>query len=152
MSDNWTKIVPVDPWLSIAPERLEVARVWFASQGSNHSETKVSIFDKPHFFDAGANFSNVSCPSCGAVVSLVRWSQWMDEDSERRGFHLKPKQLACCEGPALTLNDLKYDFYQGFGACAVEGRKLDIGVLSGADIDALESLIGTRISVIYQHI
>ena len=152
MSDNWITIVPLGPWLSVAPERLEAGRAWLANKGSSHSEAKVQIFDQPQFFDAGANFSNVRCPSCGAILSLEEWGNWMNEDSDGRDFHLKPKQLACCNGPAVTLNDLKYEFHQAFGACAIEGMNMDIGVLSGADIEELESLIKTPIAVVYQHI
>lgn len=152
MSDNWIMIIPSDPWLYVAPERLEAARAWLANRGSHHSETKVCIFDKPHFFDAGANFSHVRCPSCGGILSLEEWGNWMNEDSEGENFHLKPKRLRCCDGLAVTLNDLNYDFHQAFGVCAIEGMNMNIGVLSGADIEKLEALIGTRISVVYQHI
>jgi len=145
-------VIPTDPWLSVEPARLETARDWLANKGSDQSETKVHIFDKLRFFDAGANFTEVRCPSCRTNVSLEDWDDWMNEDSDGEAFRLSPKRLGCCDGVPVTLNDLKYEFHQAFGLCAVEGMNLDKGALSGADIEILENLLGTRISVVYQHI
>lgn len=86
------------------------------------------------------------------MVSMEAWGCWMDEDSVGKGFRLKPKRLDCCDGPAVTLNELKYEFHQAFGLCAVEGMNLDIGSFSYTDIKELESLIETSISIVYQHI
>ena len=76
----------------------------------------------------------------------------MDDDSEGEAFCLKPKRLGCCNGPAIALSELNYEYHQAFGLCAFDGMNMDIERLSREDIGAVERLVGTKLSAVYLHL
>ena len=52
----------------------------------------------------------------------------------------------------VTLNDLQYDWPQGFGRFALQAMNPNIGKLNAAQMAEFERILGTKLRVIYQHI
>jgi hypothetical protein len=50
------------------------------------------------------------------------------------------------------LNDLDYEWPQGFGCFALDARNPRIGRLDETHKRELEGILGTRLRVIYQHV
>ena len=75
----------------------------------------------------------------------------MDDDYEGGGFKLLPYEVPCCSAPH-TLNELIYEWPQGFARFAINAMNPDIGELQKQHVDEFEDLLGTPLRVIYRHI
>ncbi len=71
------------------------------------------------------------------------------EDDDK--FNLKEVELPCC-GHRCTLNDLRYDFDQGFSRWGVDVMNPNIETLDDATVARFESILGCKVKVVYQHI
>jgi hypothetical protein len=104
------------------------------------------------FFSAASNFESVRCPACGAHLSMDWWNDTMEGDSDGdSGFRLDSHETPCC-GKSFTLNELKYDMPQAFGMFGLELMNPNVGVLPGDTVARLESLLGSRVTIVYQHL
>ena len=74
----------------------------------------------------------------------------MDEDYED-GFKLATFATQCC-GAMVTLQELKYEWPQGFGRFAISVMNPKIGKLKDEYKREIEDILGTKLRVIYQHI
>ena len=151
MSDNWITVIPES--LDFVPSKaaLKETRAWFKRIAPKADEIEVTTSDEVRFFDCGANFERVTCPSCNAELEQDWWSERMGDDSTDSGFALQKFVLPCCRHQA-TLHELKYDWAQGFGRVAVSVMNPNIGALTTAQIAQLEQILGARVRVIYQHL
>lgn len=102
------------------------------------------------FFDCGENFERVFCPSCRSEIPAEWWKDRMDEDSDN-GFKLDAYATPCC-GKKSTLHDLVYEWPQGFGCFALDAMNPNIGLLENDHKREFETILGTKLRVIYQHI
>jgi hypothetical protein len=75
----------------------------------------------------------------------------MGEDCEDGGFQLKDYSMPCC-GHVSSLNDLQYDWPQGFARFGIDAMNPNIGKLTDEQIRDFELLLETPLRVIYQHI
>lgn len=58
----------------------------------------------------------------------------------------------CCRGAATSLHDLEYDWRAGFARFTLEARDPDVRDLTGAQVAALERLLGCRAPRIWTHL
>jgi hypothetical protein len=72
----------------------------------------------------------------------------MDEDYAN-GFRLGSYSLPCCGKPT-TLNDLVYEWPQGFGRFAIVAMNPGIEKVSDRQKAELEKTLGTPLRVIYR--
>lgn len=104
------------------------------------------------FRDCGVNLETIRCPICKVQLSIDWWkTQMPDEECWDDAFELKPITLPCGD-VADSLNDLDYDFDQGFSRFILDVMNPRIGQLDDSDISRLEEILGCRIKIIYQHV
>ena len=150
MSDDWIALIPEDPRFVPEPTRHSRARDRFAEIAPAADEIAIKVNEKVRFFDCGANFEQVLCPSCRSVVPIAWWQDRMGEDFED-GFKLAAYPTPCC-GARHTLHDLVYEWPQGFGRFALNVMNPGIGKLEKRYRREFEEILGTKLRVIYQHI
>src|SRR5688572_1638856 len=115
MSDDWITVIPEDPEFVPDPARQAAAQAWFEENAPDSEEIEIKLSDSIEFFDCGANFERVLCPSCGGEIAMQWWQQRMDEFEEAPKLVKYP--TPCC-GAMLNLHELVYYFPQGFGRFA----------------------------------
>lgn len=87
----------------------------------------------------------------GEEVEMEWWSDRLEEDVVDDGFQLKAYSLPCC-GTISTLNDLQYNWPQGFARFGLEAMNPNIGMLSDVQVRECEKILQTPLRVIYQHL
>src|SRR5438132_14003179 len=103
MSDNWIAIIPEDPRFVPDAAKQHRARDRFAEIAPEADEIEIKVSEKVEFFDCGANFERIHCPSCGSDISVGWWQDRMDEDYGE-GFKLAKYTVPCC-GVEFTLHE-----------------------------------------------
>jgi len=150
MSDNWIALIPEDPRFVPEPARQSRARDRFAEIGPDADEITVQLTDTVQFFDCGANFERVLCPSCRSEIPISWWQERMGQDYDG-GFKLAAYPTPCCAARH-TLHDLVYEWPEGFGRFALDAMNPRIGKLQQRYKKELEEILGTKLRVIYRHI
>jgi hypothetical protein len=151
MSDNWIIIIPKEP--NYIPEEIhrENARNRLIEITPNSDEVKIIITEYISFYDCGANLDRIGCPKCNADLSPNWWQEKMDTDFDKHTFKLEKYLTPCCKH-SCSLNELIYEWPQGFGRFAIEAMNPNIGLLEEKYILELEAILGTELRVIYRHI
>jgi hypothetical protein len=143
---------PKDPSFVPSPEAIAKAEAFTAKIAPNAEEISGEISDAIRFRDCGESFMGIFCPLCNAKISTEWWQEAMgDEDHWDEDFDLKPLLLPCCLR-AQTLNDLRYDWDQGFSRFILDTMNPNIGRLQPEQVADLESILGCPVKVIYQHL
>lgn len=150
MSDNWIAIIPEDPRFVPDAAKQRCARDRFAEIAPEADEIEIKVSEKIEFFDCGANFERIYCPSCRSEISVEWWQGRMDEDYGD-GFKLAKYAVPCC-GAKSTLHELDYDWPQGFGQFALDAMNPNICKLDDKYMREFEVILGTKLRVIYRHI
>lgn len=152
MSDNWITLVPEDPRYVPSRRVQLLARKRLAEIAPKADEIELKNPGTIQFFDAGANFERVLCPACQAEIPIEWWQDRMDDDFDRAaGFSLHSYKTPCC-GASLTLRNLVYQWPQSFGSFAIEAMNPNIRKLRVTHQRELEKILGTKLTVIYQHL
>jgi hypothetical protein len=150
MSNNWIVFVPTDPHFVPKVTNQQRARIRFAEIAPEADEIEVKVSEKVEFFDCGANFERIGCPSCGAEILVEWWQDRMDEDFGD-GFKLEHYATPCC-GNGATLNELVYEWPQGFGRFALRAMNPNFRKLADEHKREFEDILGTKLRIIYQHL
>ncbi|PKO16177.1 MAG: hypothetical protein CVU39_09120 [Chloroflexi bacterium HGW-Chloroflexi-10] len=151
MSDNWIILIPKEP--NYIPEEIlrENARKRLLEIAPDSDKVKIIVTEHISFFDCGANLDRISCPKCNAELPPGWWQEKMHIDFDKDTFKLDKYLTPCCKH-SCSLNELVYDWHQGFGKFAIEAMNPNIGPLKEIYILELEAILGTGLRVIYQHI
>lgn len=148
MSDHFLVVIPADPHTGL-PESAEDLRKALAKL-AGATESAVKDYGKLQFIDAGENAERIGCPACGHTFTIPEWHAWMDADWHGEdGFHLHSHASPCC-GTGMTLNDLVYEWPQGFARWFVSARNEGRGPLSADEVAQLEQVAGLRLKAIAQ--
>lgn len=150
MSDNWIVLIPEDPRHVPAKERQQRAISHFRKIAPAADEFEAISLVDVRFFDCGANFERIVCPSCHNDLPTSWWDLQM-EDEGNRNFPLDKRPMPCCAA-LHTLHELNYEWPQGFGRFAIEAMNPQIGEFSADLKTEFEEILGCRLRVIYQHI
>ena len=150
MSDNWITIIPRDPYFIPTPSAIAGAEAYLEKIILTADEMTSEISDGVRFRDCGGNFQNIHCPVCSAEISTSWWSKKMSEDWDRK-FALRPITTPCSHA-VLSLNELRYDWDQGFSCFALDIMNPDTGPLDPSQIARIEQLLGCPLKIIYRHI
>ena len=150
MSDNWIALIPEDPRFMPEAEAQDRARQRFAQIAPDAQEIEAKDCGKIEFFDCGSNFERILCPSCHSEVPDAWWQARMDEDYSD-GFQLTKYAMPCCGRPQ-TLDELVYEWQQGFARFVLEAMNPNSGELEAGHKSEIENILGTKLRVIYQHI
>ena len=151
MSDNWITLIPEDPRFRPGDKEAEVALNIFKELAPEADEIKIINTEGISFYDCGASFESVSCPSCKKELNIEKWHEFMEGDKYKSGFKLQSYQLPCCNANH-NLNELICYWNQGFSVFALEAMNPNIGELGAETIGKFESVLGSKLCVIYQHI
>jgi hypothetical protein len=151
MSDDYIHIIPAE--LGVVPddEKRQCAVSYFRNIAPKASEVSTSELERMEFIHCGANLENICCPSCGAVIELDLWHEWMDHDWSDAGFSLTQHAMPCCSAQH-TLHELAYAWPQGFARCDVCATNPGIGKLSDEQRSQFEKILGCPVRVIYEHL
>jgi hypothetical protein len=150
MSDNYIIIIPKEPNFVPSKDAQRKAVELFKKLAPRANEIKAEVSKTIRFIDCGENFIRVFCSKCNHELDLDWWQSWMGEESEG-DFPLRTKSLPCC-GAMLTLNELAYDWPQGFARFALEAMNPDIADLKQIDLQQFEKILGCPVRKILQHI
>jgi hypothetical protein len=150
MSDDWISIIPEDPKFIPDGRKRSRARDRLAEIAPHAEKIEIKLYEKVEFFNSGANFERIDCPSCRSEIPIVWWGDRMDEDYAN-GFPLARYTTPCC-GKLHTLHELVYDWPQGFGLFALDAMNPEIGILEDRHKEEIEEILGTKVRVIYQHL
>jgi hypothetical protein len=154
MSDNWIALVPRDPRYVPSVSQATRARDRFLELAPEADEIEIKVSDHIQLFDCWANLERITCPFCGADIPLEWWQERLDDDSDHsadNGFKLLAYSVPCCNARC-TLNELIYDWPQGFGRFAINAMNPNIGELQDRYVSEFEELLGTPLLVVYRHI
>jgi len=151
MSDNWIALIPTDPYFVPPESKRFLAVQRFREIAPEADKIEVKLSEKPAFFDCGANFEEILCPRCSSKVELEWWQARMDDDFTEKGFRLYEYSLPCCKYNS-TLNSLRYNWPQGFARFAVDAMNPRLGELPKELLVEFECILGTPLTVIYQHL
>jgi len=151
MSDHFLTLIPVDPEF-VPPRKAQKAAAALLSEAVPAADEVTSEVDEGiQFRDCGENFERVGCPRCGKGISMETWQEWMSSAfSADAGFRLGAHTMPCCGGKA-TLNDLTYDWAQGFSRYSLRVMNAS-RELPDAVLPQLEKVLGCRLRVICQAI
>jgi hypothetical protein len=153
MSDNWIAVIPRRLEDSVHAEALQRLADELGKLAPDAEEVEVILGDSIRLFDCGANLESIKCPHCGEELGSDWWQERMDGayDEASDSFELQPLDLPCC-GRRSTLNELVYDFDQGFSRWGVDLMNPQLGELDEEAVSRLESIAGCKLKVIYQHL
>lgn len=150
MSDNFLVLIPVHPEYVPALESQSVAANMLRCVVATNSSVSIRATPDIQFVDAGSNFERISCPLCHQIIDLDWWSAAMDEAAEVE-FARLDAVTPCCR-TNVSLNDLVYDWPQGFSRFEIRAMNPGISVLESDSLHQLEVTLGCSLRVIWCHL
>lgn len=135
VADTWIRVIPIDPAFIPETDAAEQARSLLDSLAlSNLGGQAARIIDagKILFVDAGEYFQSVGCPWCGSLIEIDWWQERMST-AFNDGFMNLAIRTPCCDVTS-SLNDLMYDWPQGFAQWRLEVMNPATADLSPADV------------------
>lgn len=149
MSDNFMIVLPVDP-LAIPPkERTEAALKLLSELRPDAQEFELHASETPRFFHCGGNFDAVYCPFCQTDVQEW-WSEAMTAWGNGKDLRVLSVTTPCC-GRATSLNELDYDWPQGFACVAFELMNPS-SELEPGELQQVEAALGLPVRIVWMHI
>ena len=150
MSDNWLQFIPVDPTF-VPPESVRTAAIRLLETWLPEAdEITGDVAEEIQLVDAGANLQSIHCPACRAPVDIDWWTEATDSASER-GFADRMVAMPCCGG-LVDLNELDYDWPQGFARFSLSAMNPNVQSLSPDQESRLAEVLGTPLRRIWTHI
>ena len=149
MSDNWLRVIATDPTFLPSASRERAALAALSHLAPDAQELSVVFSDEVAFIDAGGNFDSVGCPGCGARLDTEWWSSQMSHAAASR-FDQLDCVVPCCLA-AVSLNDLDYDWPQGFARWRAEAMNPSRGHLEDFEVASLEAALGVPVRIIWTH-
>ena len=120
MSDVFLRLIPPSP-ATVPPEAARRDALTAAERllpGAD--EIRELVHEQVEFVDAGGNCEKIHCPSCRLEIEQPWWLERMDRAHEGR-FQDLGVRPPCC-GAETSLNELRYDWAQGFARYVLEIR------------------------------
>jgi len=140
VSDSWLTFIPADPGPFPSASRQTAAVRVLRSTLPNADEIDALLTEEIRFIDGGGNFEKVEGPSCSALIPDRWWSGAMD-NADKKAFKDPNVKTPCCRKET-SLNDLKYDWAQGFSRFSIKILNPNVPDLAAIDHAELEGLPG----------
>jgi hypothetical protein len=148
MSDIVVKLIPPDPQRVPGDPERALALALLRQRLPQADAIGETVTADVRFVDAGENFHEIFCPACGRHVELDEWQEAMSKGQSTM-FEELVTELSCCKA-RVSLNDLRYDWPQGFARWRVELRNPG---MSREEFDVvaaeLERLLGFKPRVVW---
>lgn len=151
MSEYYYKLIPTIPDYVPDAAAREQARERFASFVIDAQQVHAQVSKHIEFISAMGNFDAVSCPTCGTMLNAEWWTRAMDAAYGESGVVDLRVTVPCC-GTATSLNDLHYDFPQGFACFVLSAFEPNISDLEDWQMRELEGLLGCTLRKIWVHV
>ena len=149
MSDNFIRFISTDPHhvpdIDAREHMVRVVRQAFPKADS----VEELVHDEVSFVDAGANFEAAFCPACDAELDGDWWASEMEAAFDAEAVVLDII-LPCC-GDASSLNDLRYEWAQGFARYVIEVTNPGAGDVPESLMSALSQHLGGAVRAIWAH-
>lgn len=151
VSDNWLRLIPTDPTFvptALAAHRGRDLLAQFAP--ANESGEPAHIVDAGEivFIDAGTNFERITCPWCESEIDLEWWQDCLTVAASS-GFQDLNTRTRCCD-VTTSLNDLRYDWPQGFARWWLEVMN-PAAWLSEQQLQAVGEAVGHPVRAVLAH-
>ena len=150
VSEDYLQLLPTDPAFIPSAEAASAALQALESIAPESDEVEVMEEPGVAFVDAGENFSAVRCPACGAELEIIPW--WQGEMD--RAFATRFQDLSvvppCCRTP-MTLNDLDYDWPQGFARWWLRARNPNRYKLQAGELAEIASAVEHPLREVWTH-
>jgi hypothetical protein len=150
VSDSYIILIPQDPKFVPPTQAQRAAAALFKKLAPKSDEINATVSKGIRFHDCGENFQRVLCPSCGSELEMEWWQDSMTSEAEQN-FPLRSRLLPCCSA-TYNLNELTYDWPQGFACFSLEAMNPDIADLTASDLKQFEQILGSPLRKILQHI
>lgn len=150
MSDHWTILIPEEPEFLPSEQAQHRAVALFQKIAPMADKVTTEVSAGVRFIDCGSNFERILCPDCGAEIALDWWQAQMDSGNGE-SLDLQPVQLPCC-GTRKNLNQLDYEWPQGFARFSLEAMNANIGDLPEQKKAEFEKILGCRLRKILRHL
>jgi hypothetical protein len=150
MSDNWIVVIPESADFVPSEEAQRKAIDLLKRLAPKSEEVTAEATPKIRFFDCGENLTHVICPTCGKDLDIYWWQDRMEEEA-KAGYPLHLIDMPCCHAKH-RVDELQYDWPQGFARFSVEAMNPDIADLSENEMNEFELLLGCKVRKILQHI
>jgi hypothetical protein len=118
MSDNWLFFVPADPGWRPRQDDAELALGFLRNVLLSADEFAAHYYEKPTLVHPFANWSGVSCPSCGADAEEA-WYEGLEKLDSMCALDELNIVVGCC-GVRTSLNDFAFGWPTAFGRFALE--------------------------------
>jgi hypothetical protein len=148
MSDRILRLIPTDPNRVPDSGAQDQARQLLTSFLPQAAEISITAAEEVRFIDAGSNFKRVACCTSGTDLAIAWWQQAMDIAYQTR-FEDLSAVVPCCRA-VCSLNDLIYEWDQGFARLVLEARNpgTDLG---DDEIRAIERALDCTLRTIWAH-
>jgi hypothetical protein len=147
MSSSFLRLISTDP--SFVPDTISLASAkTFLSRRYTNDQVEFIFSENIEFIDQGQNFESVSCNLCGHMLDIEDWQKAMDDAYESKFVNLM-FTTPCCKKNT-SLNDLTYERPAGF-AKHVISISSPRQVLTKDDLDTLQSVLKTKLRIIWSH-
>lgn len=149
MSDNWLRVIPTSPIFVPTASGAQQARTLldrFTSVDDGGLPATVLDKGKIVFIDAGSNVNQIQCPWCDGELELIWWQDRMAYASST-SFRDLLVRTPCCD-VTTSLNDLRYDWPQGFARWWLELMNPSTESLSGDQLAMISEALGHPARVI----
>src|SRR4051812_44974053 len=150
MSDNWIIVIPETADYVPSEDAQWKAVALFKRLAPIADDVKAEASAGIRFIDCGANLERVLCPDCSAEIEVDWWQDRMDDEAEA-GYPLRQIELPCCRAKR-SLNELKYEWPQGFARFSVEAMNPGICDLTEDHLKEFETVLGCRVRKVLQHL
>lgn len=122
MSDTILRLYAADPDFRADSSTAARARRAAETMFPDADEIDVDVYEHLTLIDCGENLERITCPQCGAPISVEWWSDRMDELAAggwEQGDVDAPTRSPCCGG-AVTVRSLNYEWPMGFARFSVD--------------------------------
>lgn len=152
MSDTWLIVFPTDPgWLPDTRQERRAAEV-IARLVPAARQPELTRTAGIELIDAGTNFETIRCPRCRLELDMSWWDEQMNRQCSRdNGFDLPPIVTPCC-GASTGLNDLTYEWPQGFARWTASVLYPDRGWLTDGELGEIGQALGHPVRHIFRHL
>ncbi|MBV8861668.1 MAG: hypothetical protein JO082_10765 [Mycobacterium sp.] len=153
MGDHWLILIPRDPeWVPDADHADKAEHAVDRVTPTREGAIDARAFGHVEFVHCGENFETIRCPSCGALLDFGWWGERMAAaDRGTAGFGSLDVTTPCC-GANSTLNDLDYNFPQGFASWSVRVHYANRPWLTAAEREQVEVALGHAVREIRLHL
>ena len=150
MSENILRIIPTEPGFRPSDDAARALIDRVRQIAPDARDVEIVDSSDVTFVDAGANFETVSCSVCGVSLDLDWWSEQMSVAWDTR-FEELDVVTPCCNSTR-TLNELDYQWPQGFARWFVTVHDPNRGPIDQSEIDSLRFALGHELRVIWAHL